>query len=79
MKQTDKTPLWFDLRKVYIDDNFNKLRSYLCDCSTKPSKKDSFYNTTIELLRARAEDLITSIASRHIKQGLISLVESVCV
>ena len=79
MKPTDKTPLWLDLRKEYIDDNFEKLRGYLCDCSTSAAKKDSFYDTTIELLRARVEDLITSIASRPTKQELISLVESVCV
>lgn len=79
MKQTDKTPLWLDLRKEYIDDNFDKLRSYLCECSTSSAKKDSFFDTTTELLRARVEDLITSIASRPTKQKLISLVESVCV
>ena len=31
MKQTDKTPLWLDLRKEYIDDNFEKLQSYLAE------------------------------------------------
>ena len=66
MKQTNKTPLWLDLRKEYIDDNFDKLRCYLCECSTSATKKDSFYDTTIELLRARVEDLITGIASRPI-------------
>jgi len=66
MKQTDKTPLWLDLRKEYIDDNFDKLRSYLCECSTSVDKKDSFFETTIELLRARVEDLIAAIASRPI-------------
>jgi len=66
MKQTDKAPLWLDLRKEYIDDNFDKLRDYLCECSTNAAKKDSFYDTTIELLRGRVEDLIASIASRPI-------------
>ena len=66
MKQTDKTPLWLDLRKEYIDDNFEKLRSYLLECSTNASKKDSFFETTIDLLRARVEDLIAAIASRPI-------------
>ena len=66
MNKTEKTPLWLDLRKEYIDDNFDKLRSYLCECSTSAAKKDSFFETTIELLRARVEDLIASIASRPI-------------
>ena len=66
MADTNKTPLWLDLRKEYIDDNFEKLRDYLCDCSTSAAKKDSFYDTTIELLRARVEDLIASIANRPI-------------
>ena len=66
MAKTDKTPLWLDLRKEYIDDNFEKLRSYLLECSTNASKKDSFFDTTIELLRARVEDLIAAIASRPI-------------
>ena len=66
MANSDKTPLWLDLRKEYIDDNFEKLRGYLCDCSTSAAKKDSFYDTTIKLLRARVEDLIASIANRPI-------------
>jgi hypothetical protein len=68
MKQTDKTPLWLDLRKEYIDDNFDKLRSYLSECSTSAAK-DSFFETTIELLRGRVEDLMASIASRPTNKG----------
>ena len=66
MKQSDKTPLWLDLRKEYIDDNFEKLQSYLAECASNPSKKDSFFDTTIELLRGRVEDLLNSIASKPI-------------
>lgn len=66
MATSDKTPLWLELRKEYIDDNFDKLRSYLYECSANTSKKDSFFDTTIELLRARVEDLIAAIASRPI-------------
>ena len=36
MAITDKTPLWLDLKKEYIDDNFNKLQTYLHD----PQKKE---------------------------------------
>ena len=66
MADTNKTPLWLDLRKEYIDDNFEKLQSYLAECASNPSKKDSFFDTTIELLRARVEDLLNSIASKPI-------------
>ena len=69
MKQTDKTPLWLDLRKEYIDDNFEKLQSYLAECASNPSKRDSFFDTTIELLRARVEDLLNSIASKPIYEN----------
>ena len=34
MNTTEKTPLWLDLRKEYIDDNFDKLQTYLKECST---------------------------------------------
>ena len=43
MATTDKTPLWLDLKKEYIDDNFNKLQTYLHDSAEKGSK-DSFYS-----------------------------------
>ena len=66
MADNNKTPLWLDLRKEYIDDNFEKLQSYLAECASNPSKKDSFFDTTIELLRARVEDLLNSIASKPI-------------
>ena len=29
MNEEKKTPLWLDLRKEYIDDNFAKLQEYL--------------------------------------------------
>ena len=41
MNTTEKTPLWLDLRKEYIDDNFEKLQTYLKECSTK-KQKDSY-------------------------------------
>lgn len=65
MNQTDKTPLWLDLRKEYIDDNFSKLQVYLKNCSGSGAR-DAFYETTIELLRSRVEDLIGNISVRPI-------------
>ena len=37
MATTDKTPLWLDLKKQYIDANFNKLQTYLHDSAEKGS------------------------------------------
>ena len=60
MATTNKTPLWLDLKKEYIDDNFSKLQEYLRKSVTEA--KDSFYNTTIDLLRSRVEDLINYLS-----------------
>lgn len=38
MATTEKTPLWLELKKEYIDDNFNKLQAYLRECSEKQTK-----------------------------------------
>ena len=65
MNTTDTTPLWLDLRKEYIDDNFDKLQTYLKECSAK-RQKDSFYSTTIDLLRERIEDLLGHLSVRPI-------------
>lgn len=61
MSATEKTPLWLDLRKEYIDDNFEKFQTYLKDCSPQ-STKDSFYSTTINLFRERIEDLLNTLS-----------------
>ena len=65
MTTTDKTPLWLDLKKEYIDDNFSKLQTYLRESAEKESK-DSFYTTTIELFRERISDLVRDISERPV-------------
>ena len=65
MATTEKTPLWLELKKEYIDDNFNKLQAYLRECSEK-TDKDSFYDTTIELFRERISDLLRDISERPV-------------
>lgn len=65
MATTEKTPLWLNLRKEYIDDNFDTLKSYLSDYSKDPNS-DNFYQTTIALLRNRIEDLLITISSKPI-------------
>ena len=63
MNGEEKTPLWLDLRKEYIDDNFPKLQEYLKGCSINKTK-DSFFTITIELMRQRVEDLLNTISTR---------------
>ena len=65
MATTDKTPLWLDLKKEYIDDNFDKLKNYLRDYAEK-GREDSFYTTTIELFRERINDLLIDISERPV-------------
>ncbi|MBR1543820.1 MAG: putative DNA binding domain-containing protein [Muribaculaceae bacterium] len=65
MDVINKTPLWLQLRKEYIDDNFDELKKYLSNNSSS-FEKDSFYQTTIALLRNRIEDLLITISSRPI-------------
>ena len=65
MATTEKTPLWLELKKDYIDDNFSKLQVYLRDCDEK-GRSDAFYTTTIELFRERISDLLRDISERPI-------------
>ena len=65
MTTTEKTPLWLHLKKEYIDDNFDELRRYLADYNGD-AKNDYFYQITIDLLRQRIEDLITTISRKSI-------------
>ena len=63
MNGEEKTPLWLDLKKEYIDDNFAKLQEYLKSCSIN-KKKDSFFAITIDLMRQRVEDMLNTISMR---------------
>ena len=65
MATTEKTPLWLELKKDYIDDNFSKLQVYLRDCDEQGGR-DAFYTTTIELFRERISDLLRDISERPI-------------
>jgi len=65
MATTEKTPIWLDLKKEYIDDNFAKLQGYLRDCD-EMGGKDTFYATTIMLFRERIGDLLRDLSERPI-------------
>ena len=60
MEKTSSTPFWLELRKEYIDDNFDKLLVYLQ--KTSGGHQDDFYNITIHLLRQRIEKLLSTIS-----------------
>ena len=75
----EKTPIWLDLKKEYIDDNFAKLQGYLRDCDEK-GEKDTFYATTINLFRERISDLLRDLSERPIyadEQGRQQLTSNV--
>ena len=65
MATSEKTPIWLELKKEYIDDNFGKLQSYLRDCDEK-GNKDSFYVTTMSLFRERISDLVRELSERPV-------------
>ena len=67
-EQTNKTPIWLELRKEYIDDNFSNLIDYLQGKSAVKTK-DDFYNTTIDLLRQRVDVLLNEIVSTPIYEN----------
>ena len=65
MATSEKTPIWLELKKEYIDDNFGKLQSYLRDCDEK-GNKDAFYVTTMNLFRERITDLVRELSERPV-------------
>jgi len=57
-------PMWLELRKEYIDDSFEKLIMYLK--AVKKDNQDSFYATTISLMKERVIDMVANIGSEQI-------------
>ena len=56
MKTQTSTPLWLDLKIDYIDENFNKFFNYIYQNFT--TKRDPFYDITINLLEKRIDSLV---------------------
>lgn len=67
MTTKNETPLWLELRKEYIDDNFEQLLSYLRECNSR-ERKDSFYNTTVALLHDRVLELTQKLSTKPLFQ-----------
>lgn len=63
MSKNEKTPLWLELKKEYIDDNFEQLKVYLRKLSDQ-SYPDKFYEETVGLLRRRICDLNNEVATQ---------------
>lgn len=63
MATNRNTPIWLQLRKEYIDDNFPYLVTYLQEKSAG-KEKDDFYQTTLELLRQRVEVLLNELSCK---------------
>lgn len=65
MAQVDNAkPIWLDLKKEYIDDNFDALLNYIHN--NKNSVHDPFYNITLNLVRERVDEVLKSISSRPV-------------
>lgn len=61
----ENKPLWLDLKKEYIDDNFERLVGYL----QKSPTADAFYLTTLELLKSRVDQVVSEVKNRTLNEG----------
>lgn len=60
MENGNNTPFWLELKKEYIDDNFEKLLPYLKEnAGAVSAKRDSFYQTTLSLMEKRVKELLS--------------------
>ncbi|MBD5176801.1 MAG: ATP-binding protein [Bacteroidales bacterium] len=58
----NEIPLWLDLKKEYVDDNFVPLLNYLYKARLEKDH-DLFYETTLNLFNDRCSDLLKEIES----------------
>ena len=70
MAENTAMPLWLDIKKEYIDENFGSVITYLHKRVKNTAYQDSFYNTTVGLLEARVKSLIESITSSPLQQDM---------
>ena len=63
-------PLWLDIKKEYIDENFEGVVSYLHKRVKNTSYQDSFYKTTINLLEERIKALLSSVTSAPLQENM---------
>ena len=68
----DNTPskhLWLELKPDYIDANFDQVLSYLMSYRNNSQSQDTFYLTTLTLLRQRAKDIVMEESTKSIGAG----------
>lgn len=70
MAENSAMPLWLDIKKEYIDENFEGVLSYLHKRVKNTDLQDSFYKTTINLLEDRVRSLIENITSSLLQENM---------
>jgi len=58
----NNVPLWLDIKTEYIDQNFEKVLGYL----KNGIKRDTFYQTTVDLLGKRVEEYLSTLKKRPV-------------
>lgn len=66
---TPSKHLWLELRPDYIDANYDQVLAYLQSYRNNNKSEDTFYQTTLALLRQRAQELVIEESSRAIGEG----------
>ncbi len=61
MAANNTTPLWLNLKKEYIDDNFEEFLEYMRGHGGSKGKDDVFFETSLELLEERVKALISDM------------------
>ena len=70
MAENSAMPLWLDIKKEYIDENFEGVLTYLHKRVKNAALQDSFYQTTINLLDERVKSLIESVISAPLQENM---------
>mgnify|MGYP006897795111 CR=1 FL=1 len=70
MAENTAMPLWLDIKKEYIDENFEGVLTYLHKRVKNVALQDSFYQTTVNLLDERVKSLIKSITYAPLQENM---------
>ena len=70
MAENTAMPLWLDIKKEYIDANFDGVLTYLYKRVKNPDQQDSFYKTTLNLLEERMKSLVQTINAAPLQEHM---------
>ena len=70
MAENTAMPLWLDIKKEYIDENFDSVVNYLHKRVKNTELQDSFYKTTLGLLEDRVKALIENVTSAPLQEDM---------